>query len=179
MTLITAVQQTTIVVETPLYGQPLKGAVSQLIKIQTIGPRGYSWEYSVGLCRLVLQILTLFHTRFQTRPLKSIPVFRPGLQSEIMLSFLRLEHKHKDSSNSFRFSIFFFLSYSFGIETIKTFIHSRSSPENHTRFQTKMGKVYTRFQTKTAQNPYPMGRHVPHSLYKGVPPSNWNRHQTE
>ena len=44
--------------------------------------------------------------------------------------------------------IFLFRSYSFGIETINTFIHSRSSPENHTRVQTKMGKVYTRFQTK-------------------------------
>ena len=27
---------------------------------------------------------------------------------------------------------------------MNTFIHSRSSLENHTRFQTKMGKVYTR-----------------------------------
>ena len=25
--------------------------------------------------------------------------------------------------------------------------------ENHTRIQTKISKVYTRFQTKTAQNP--------------------------
>ena len=43
------------------------------------------------------------------------------------------------------------------------FIHSRSSLENHTRFQTKMAKVYTytRFQTKTGQEPYPMGRHIP------------------
>ena len=30
-----------------------------------------------------------------------------------------------------------------------TFTLSCSSPENHTQFQTKMGKVYTRFQTKT------------------------------
>ena len=41
------------------------------------------------------------------------------------------------------------------------FIHSRSSLENHTQFQTKMGKVYTRFQNKTAQKPYLMGRHLP------------------
>ena len=34
-----------------------------------------------------------------------------------------------------------------------------------------MGKVYTRFQTKTAQTPYPTGRHIPvYSLYKVVPP---------
>ena len=57
----------------------------------------------------------------------------------------------------FKFAYFSFFPYSFGIETINTFIHSRSSLENHTRFQTKMGKVYTRFQTKTAQKPYPMG----------------------
>ena len=40
-------------------------------------------------------------------------------------------------------------------------MHSRSSLVNHTRFQTKEGKVYTRFQTKTAQKPYPLGRHIP------------------
>ena len=34
-----------------------------------------------------------------------------------------------------------------------------------------MGKVYTRFETKTAQKPYPIGRPKPnYSLYKGVPP---------
>ena len=27
-------------------------------------------------------------------------------------------------------------------------------------FQTKMGKVYTRFQTKTPQKPYPMERQI-------------------
>ena len=40
-------------------------------------------------------------------------------------------------------------------------IHSHSSLENHARFQTKMDKVYTRSQTKTAQKSYPMGRHIP------------------
>ena len=33
-----------------------------------------------------------------------------------------------------------------------------------------MGKVYTRFQTKTAQKPYPMGGTYLYGLYKGVPP---------
>jgi len=32
-----------------------------------------------------------------------------------------------------------------------------SSPDNHTQFQTKMFKIYTRFQTKTTQKPYPLG----------------------
>ena len=43
--------------------------------------------------------------------------------------------------------------YSFGIETINTFIHSRISLEN-----------YTRFQTKTAQKPYPLGRYLPNYM---------------
>ena len=41
-----------------------------------------------------------------------------------MLSLLRLERKQKNYSNPFRIRIFLFLSYSFGIETINTFIHS-------------------------------------------------------
>ena len=42
-----------------------------------------------------------------------------------------------------------------------TIILSRSSLETHTRLETKMDKVYTRFQTKTVQKPYPMGQHIP------------------
>ena len=46
------------------------------------GGGGYSREFLVGVCRLVLQVLTLSHTKnchtcFQTRPLKSMPIFRP------------------------------------------------------------------------------------------------------
>ena len=67
--------------------------------------------------------------------------------------------------------IFIFLSYSFGTETINTFIDSRSSLENYTRFQTEMGKICTRFQTKRAQKPHPLGRHIPIWLVKGsIPP---------
>ena len=102
----------------------------------------------------------ILQTRFHTRPLKSIPVFRSGLQAWIMSSLLRLECKQNNSSNPFLIRIFLFLSFSFAIETRNTFVHSCSSLENHTRFQTKMGKVYTRFQTKIAQKPYPMGRHL-------------------
>ena len=57
------------------------------------------------------------------------------------------------------------------METINTFIHFRSSLENHTRFQTKMDEVYTRFQTKTAQKPGLFGAaHAVYGIYKGVPP---------
>ena len=40
---------------------------------------------------------------------------------------------------------------------MNTFIQSRSSLDYFTRFQTKMSKVYTRFQTKTAQKTQPYG----------------------
>ena len=44
-----------------------------------------------------------FQTRFQTRPLKSKPVFRPGLRAEIIImsSLLELERQQNNSSNSF------------------------------------------------------------------------------
>ena len=41
------------------------------------------------------------------------------------------------------------------------FLRSLGFLENHTRFQTIMVKIYTRFQTKTAQKPYSLGRHIP------------------
>ena len=48
------------------------------------GGGGYSREFLVGVCHLVPQVLTLSHTKkchfshcFQTRPLKSMPIFRP------------------------------------------------------------------------------------------------------
>ena len=85
-----------------------------------------------------------------------------------MLSLPRLERKQNNFANAFLIPIFLVLSCSFGIKRINTLISSRSYPENHTRFQAKMGIVYTRFQTKTAQKPYPMGRQI--SLYEGVPP---------
>ena len=63
---------------------------------------------------------------------------------------LRLEQQQKIHIHMYK--IFLFLSYSFGIETNNAFIHSSSSLESPSRFQTKMGKVYTSFQTRTVQN---------------------------
>ena len=94
------------------------------------------------------------------------PVFRPGLL-EIMSLLLRLKTARKKiSKNTFRIRIFLFMTCSFGTVMINTFIHSRSSLETHTRFQTKMGKV----QTKTTPKPYPWGRHILIWLIWGYPP---------
>ena len=82
-----------------------------------------------------------------------------------MSSLLRLERQQKDFLKPIMNSHIIPFSYSFGIETTNTFIHSRSFLENHTRFETKMGKVYICFRTETAQKPYPLGRHMPVSTY--------------
>ena len=81
----------------------------------------------------------IIHTCFHTSPLGRNYVI-----------FIRLGRKYKNYSNPFRIRIYLFLSYSFGIETIKMFIHSRSSLGNAIRFQ-----------TKTAQKLYPILRHIP------------------
>ena len=133
------------------------------MKLSLGGTPGNSWW---GGCRPVLQILTLFQTT---------PVFRPGLQNpypfsdlevaghktqqnktEIMTSLLRLKPQQKDFLKyTFRIHILHFLSYSFRIESTNTLIRNRSSFVNHNRFQTKMGKINTPFQTRPAQKPYP------------------------
>ena len=50
------------------------------------------------------------------------------------------------------------------------FTHPRSSLDNHTWFQTKMGKDYTRFQTKRRKNATLWVGTYLYGLYKGVPP---------
>ena len=44
-----------------------------------------------------------------------------------------------------------------GIETVNTFIHTRSSLENHTRFQTEMGKVRAFFSDQNRSKTLPSG----------------------
>ena len=68
-------------------------------------------EFSTPVFRL-----DLIHTRFQTWPL--------GRNYVIITKIIA---QTKNSSNPLRIRIFLFVSYAFGIETINTFIHSRSS----------------------------------------------------
>ena len=60
-----------------------------------------------------------------------------------MSSLLRLEQQQKRFLKiPLEFAYFSFFTLLFGTEMINTFIHSRSSLENHIRFQTKIAKVY-------------------------------------
>ena len=48
------------------------------------------------------------------------------------------------------------------LEMKNTFIRCENET---TRFLSKMGKVYNRFQTESAQKPYPFGLHTLYDLY--------------
>ena len=81
------------------------------------------------------------------------------------LAFKKLLYHYLDW-NSKKIGIYIFLCLSYIIwnwddKYNMYVIHSCSSLKNHSRFQTKMDKVYTHFQTKTVQKPYPLGRHIP------------------
>ena len=103
-----------------------------------------------GACRPVLQILTLF----QTKKCHFSQLFSDLAYKKWCHHYLDYNSNKKYCLKSIRIRIFLFLSYSFGTETINTFVHSRSALENHTRSQTKMSKLYTRFQTKRAQRSF-------------------------
>ena len=86
-----------------------------------------------------------------------------------MLSLLRLERKQKNSSNPFRIRIFLFLSYSFGIETINTFIHSVVPSKTIPDSRPKWAKCIPVFRPKRRKNPTRWGGTYLYSLYNGVP----------
>ena len=48
----------------------------------------------------------IFNTRFQTRSLKSIAVFRPGLSAEIMASLIRFKFRVKAPSMTRGYNVF-------------------------------------------------------------------------
>ena len=60
----------------------------------------------------------------------------------------------------FAYYTFFLFIWNWYIVHIDTQRH-QSSFVNYTQSHTKMGKIYTRFQTKTVQKPYPLGRPIP------------------
>ena len=125
---------------------------------------------SPNLDRISDQKNVIFHTHFQTRLLKSLPVFRPGIQAEIMLSLLSLEPKQKHSLNPFGIRIFLFLSNSCGIETIITFMTPVVLPKTTPDFRPKWARCIPVFRPKRRKNPTRWGSTYLYSLYKRVPP---------
>ena len=103
---------------------------------------GYSWEFVVVVYRPVLQILTLFRTKkcnfphpFSDQISRFHTCFQTWPLGRNYVTLIRLQRKQKKFFKSVSNS-HISLSYSFGIDMINTFIHSRSSLKNHTRDQT-------------------------------------------
>ena len=121
----------------------------------------------MGVCRRVLQILTLF----QPKKISFYrPVFRPDLQNPYSFS---------DLAFVVRIRIFLLRCYSFGIETINTFIRSRSTNENHTRFQTKIGTEYP-FSGQNGAKTRPDGAaHTYIAYIREYPRGSWHRFNGE
>ena len=87
-----------------------------------------------------------------------------------MLSLLRLERKQNNYSNPFPIRIFLFLSYSSGIETISTFIHSVVPSKTQPDSRPKWAKCIPVFRPKRRKNPTRWGGTYVYGLYKGVAP---------
>ena len=86
-----------------------------------------------------------------------------------MLSLHRLQRKQKNSSNPFRIRIFPFLSDSFEIATINTFIHSVVSSNTIPDSRPYFAKCIPVFRPKRRKNPTRWGGTYLYGLYKGVP----------
>ena len=105
---------------------------------------GREGGYSRELNRPVLELLALFQTKkvifhdfFQSWPL-SRNYIKEFANISFSFLFFNLELKRQIRAYTAFFSF-----------------------ENHSQFQTKMSKVYIRFQTEKAQKPYPLGWHMP------------------
>jgi len=91
-----------------------------------------------------------------------------------MLSLSRLERKQKKLFNPFRIRIFLFLSYSFGIETINTFIHSVVPLKTIPDSRPKWAKCIPVIRAKRRKNPTRWGSTYLYGLYRGVSPGSPN-----
>ena len=102
-------------------------ATNKLMKfLWVFRSRGYSWEFWVGVCRPVLQILTLFqtknyhfHTRFQAWPLAKIhiTVFRPGVGRKYVIITTVITKIRKPTRSHVEFAYYsFFLNHCLHLE---------------------------------------------------------------
>ena len=87
-----------------------------------------------------------------------------------MLSLLSRQSANKNYSNPFRIRIFLFLAYSFGIETINTFIHSVVPSKTIPDSRPIWAKCKPVFRPKRRKTPTRWGGIYLYGLYKGVPP---------
>ena len=131
--------------------------MTMVADINTLRGGGYSWQFSVGSALRFSKSwpcfgakMSFFHIRFQTWPLKSRPTWPETLC-----------HHYLDWNGNILKFIFEFANYSFFHSFL--FIWNWNGkcahtldpvvPSDHTRLQTKTDKIYSCFQTETAQKP--------------------------
>ena len=127
----------------------------------------------MGVCRPHLQIQTQFLNKkchCFPHPFLDLASKNPYPFSDLTLYVIKhgicisVERSQRNKDEYVKFSwndifdlfLFFLTSYSPRLLGRKI-----SSSDDHTLFQTKMFKIYTRFPTKTAEKLYPLGRHIP------------------
>ena len=137
--------------------------------------RGYSSEFSVGVCRPVPQILTQFQTKIChfPHPFSDLASKSQYPFSDLCCTVIELRIANKSqelvkfSSNDIFWTLLF-LYYSFGIKKTNTFIRSRGSLENHTRFKTMHnGQNLYPFSDQNGSKPIPFGAAHTYIAYIG------------
>ena len=114
--------------------------------MSTVSPLSVLLEILVGVCRPALQILTLFQTKKCDFPHPFTGLYNPYLFWDLGIVSNSSYIIAETGTPTKRF-------FNIQREWANIFTHCRSSLKNHTWFQTNMDKVYTRFQTKTGENP--------------------------
>ena len=110
----------------------------------------------MGVCRPILQILTVFQTKKYNFPLpfadQTFKIYTclqtwPLGRNYVIITLIRAQTK------KFRIGIFLFLSYSFGIETINTFIPSVVPSKTIPDSRPKRAKCVPVVRPKRGKNP--------------------------
>ena len=125
---------------------------------------GYPARFSTSLITL-FQIKTC-HTRFQAWPLKSIPVFRLGIGRNYVIIYNKIKTLTKRFLKS-HFEFAYYSFFHFHLKLKPQIVHTLPySLQNHTRIQTKISKVSTRFQNQNGAKTIPFG--ATHASLGGV-----------
>ena len=127
---------------------------------------GCSWEFLLGGCRSVLQILTLF----RTKKCHSSHPFSDLASNKLFHHYLDYNKNKKDflkSISNSHISLFFYLIWNWNNEYVYTFLRvpSRTVPD----FRPKWAKSIPTFRPKRPKNPTLWGGTYIYGFYKGVP----------
>ena len=143
-------------------------------------PGGYSWQFLVGVCRPVSKSWTYFRTKkchfpdpFSGQTSKIYTHFQTWPLGRNYVIITQIRSQTKNSSAKFRIRKFFFLSYSFGIETIlirsyTPVVLSKTIPDS----RPKRVNCIPVFRPKRRKNPTRWGGTYLYSLFMGVLPPN-------